>query len=260
MEYQLYQLWPVINIELRKLSFSKIKETLGHPSLDMERFGRYTQASGSSWSTKDELISEIDRQISTLSPSEKESVIRHIAQKLCEKFHQNNQADSIEKLNSNLKNFGWTIHEGNLLPLEVLEPSDLEFVPESSRQNLLRASARIRDGDLSGAITACCGAVDSICNEWGSSNQDSFQKRIKDALDKSGRLDEIQTELGNLSWEANRITEFVSNLKGAINQGALVMQTLRSKMSDVHGNKKVIEPLVFDSIKWAMIICSLLKK
>jgi hypothetical protein len=36
------------------------------------------------------------------------------------------------------------------------------------------------------------------------------------------------------------------------------MQTLRANMSDVHGTKPVLKPLVFDSIKWAEILVRVL--
>jgi len=48
-------------------------------------------------------------------------------------------------------------------------------------------------------------------------------------------------------------------LLGSLNQAAYVMQTLRSKMGDVHGTKPVLEPLVFDSLKWASLIVRLLR-
>lgn len=32
------------------------------------------------------------------------------------------------------------------------------------------------------------------------------------------------------------------------------MQTLRSKMGDVHGTKPILKPLLFDSLKWAGIL------
>lgn len=49
------------------------------------------------------------------------------------------------------------------------------------------------------------------------------------------------------------------NLRGALNQGAYVMQTLRSRMGDVHGSKPVLKPLVFDSLKWAALLVRVMK-
>ncbi len=46
---------------------------------------------------------------------------------------------------------------------------------------------------------------------------------------------------------------------GQINQAADVMQTLRGQMGDVHGTRPTIESVVYNSVKWAVIICSLLR-
>ena len=47
---------------------------------------------------------------------------------------------------------------------------------------------------------------------------------------------------------------FKKNIEGALNQGAFVMQSLRSRMADVHGTKPVLRSLVFESLKWAELI------
>jgi hypothetical protein len=50
------------------------------------------------------------------------------------------------------------------------------------------------------------------------------------------------------------------NLKGSLNQMAFVMQKLRAKMSDVHGTKEVLKPLVLDSLKYAQILIRMMTK
>ena len=61
--------------------------------------------------------------------------------------------------------------------------------------------------------------------------------------------------------EARRIAEAHrgARQKGAVSQAAYVMQGIRSGMGDVHGSKPALNTVAFDSIKWAMIISSLLK-
>ena len=54
--------------------------------------------------------------------------------------------------------------------------------------------------------------------------------------------------------DASDVTPFRKNFEGALNQGAYVMQTLRSKMGDVHGTKPILKPLVFDSLKWVELM------
>ncbi|MCH7501080.1 MAG: hypothetical protein IH886_13935 [Nitrospinae bacterium] len=239
------------------MSFSTIKEVVGHPTIDMPQLGKYVQESGSGGSTKDQLVSEIDRQYGNMIAESKELFLRHVVEKIYEKDPQ-----LIEDLTDELQKHGWNIIDGNLILLEILEPMDFDFVPAPSHPDLLEAANRIREGKLSAAVTSACGAVETVCNKLGVSNtrNDNFQKRVKEAIEKTGCLKKIGAELKNLEWEDGRINEFIKNLKGGINQAAFVMQTLRSQMSDTHGTKEVFKPLAFDSIKWSMIICSLLKK
>jgi hypothetical protein len=58
---------------------------------------------------------------------------------------------------------------------------------------------------------------------------------------------ELETPLREFGWD----TKTAGNFRGALSQGAFVMQTLRSKMDDVHGSKPILKPLVFDVLKWA---------
>jgi hypothetical protein len=69
-----------------------------------------------------------------------------------------------------------------------------------------------------------------------------------------GVLPKLDQQLRELGWKDNDIGMFKKNFEGAINQGAYVMQTLRSKMGDVHGTKPILKPLVFDCLKWAELI------
>jgi len=254
MKYSLIQLWPTVRASVFKLSFRAIKHVISHPSMDMARLGNYVQKSGPGGSNKDELLSEVDRQYGNISEESRESFIRNVIQKMVSE-----RADLAADLNKELQKFGWNILSGNLIPSEFVAPLDLGFVPETSHMDMIKAAARIRDGDLSGAIGSACGAVDTLCAKLGGSKDDNFQKKVNDALEKSGRLQYLEDELKKLDWDDNIINQFIGNLKGAINQAAYVMQTLRFKMGDAHGTKEVLEPLVFDSIKWSMIICSLLK-
>jgi len=45
-----------------------------------------------------------------------------------------------------------------------------------------------------------------------------------------------------------------------MNQGAYVIQTLRSNMGDFHGTKPILKPLVFDCLKWIELMLRALKE
>ena len=82
----------------------------------------------------------------------------------------------------------------------------------------------------------------------------SFQERCKRASSAKGVIPALEEQLRALGWKDLEIVPFKKNFEGALTQGAYVMQTLRSKMGDVHGTKPIIKPLVFDSLKLAELL------
>lgn len=144
-----------------------------------------------------------------------------------------------------------------LIPLELFDPADLMQLSDTSRADLVKASQRFRDGDLGEAISAACGAVDTVTSSiyadcaLGDPTKASFQERCSKALDARKVLPNIESQLRDLGWDDTTLKSFLQNFKGALNQGSYVMQTLRSKMGDVHGTKPILKPLVFDTLKWA---------
>ena len=129
---------------------------------------------------------------------------------------------------------------------------------------MVKAADRLLD-DTTGAISAACGAVDSVtegifeAHNLGKPGERSFQERVNLSMQTLGVIHRLQTELEQLGWDKTKAKEFCQNLKGSISQAAKVMESLRSQMGDVHGSKPTIETLVFDSVRWALIICSLLR-
>jgi hypothetical protein len=61
-----------------------------------------------------------------------------------------------------LERLGWTLYEGHMVELAILDISDLPELPADSRGDLVKAATRLRDGDLSGAISSACAAVDTV--------------------------------------------------------------------------------------------------
>lgn len=162
-----------------------------------------------------------------------------------------------ERLTELLSRLQWSYSEGTLAPLYVFDPNDLMEAPTNSHHDLRKAAARFRDGDLTGAILAACSAVDSataaiyVPEGLGDPTQASFQVRCKKASGARGVMPHLEVESRALGWPEEDILPFRKNYEGALNQGAYVMQTLRSKMGDVHGSKPILRPLVFDSLKLA---------
>jgi hypothetical protein len=98
--------------------------------------------------------------------------------------------------------------------------------------------------------------TNSIYQEFslGDPNKASFQERIKKSIEAIGAKDRLISELQDIGWAESDYKPLSSNLDGALNQAAFVMQKLRSNMGDVHGSKPVISALIYDSIKWSLLL------
>ena len=138
---------------------------------------------------------------------------------------------------------GLTITDGKVLPIELLDTSELTQLPKDAQQDLVKAIEWFRDGDLSGAVSSACAAIDTVTlgiykeKSLGDFAKSSFQEKCKKSIQALGIMDKIKKELTELGW--NQIDIFVNNLEGSLNQAAYVMQSLRSKMGDVHGTKQL---------------------
>jgi hypothetical protein len=215
--------------------------------------------SGSGSASKGQLISGIDQGLKTFNSQEKQ----HFLNIVIEEILKRNQNVEI-KLEEYLSRLGWQVIDKKVIPIEILDKSDLEQLDEDCQEDLVKSATRFRDGDLSGALSSACAAVDSLTtkmykikglNDLGKA---SFQEKCNVSINEIGIYGEIEKELKDIGWEESEIKKFRENFKGAINQAAYVMQTLRANMSDAHGSKPVFKPLVFDSIKWSQIIVRLL--
>ena len=252
--------WGALRVSLKDtFSFYDIKDLVALAGIDVTRLASLEQKAGGG-ASKGQLITALDREIARLDHAEKSRVLNHLAEEIIRQHP--NQSGS---LHDHLERLGWQFADGQLVPIDIFDIADIADLPDAARPDLLKAAARLRDGDLSGALGAACAAVDSATNAvyaeygLGSPSSDSFQSRCATALRAKGTLSELSRELTDLDWNEADVARLSKNLLGALNQGAYVMQTLRSRMSDVHGSKRVLNPLVFDSLKWAAIIVRTLK-
>jgi hypothetical protein len=259
-EATLNQAWGALRIVLRDaFSFYGIKEIAGLAGIDVTRLAHVVQRAGGG-ASKGQLITVLDGEIRELDERTKSRILTHIAEEIVQR-----RPGQRKCLDEFLEQLGWRFVDKTLLPIELLDVAELAELPDTARPNLVKAAARLRDGDLDGALTSACAAVDSVTNavyaEKGLSSQsrDGFQARCMIALKAKGTITEITSELIALGWEEAYANTLTNNLRGALNQGAYVMQALRSGMSDVHGSKYALRPLVFDSLKWAALIVRMLK-
>jgi len=259
MDINVNSAWSAASAVLKNtFSFYDIKEIVGLAGFDSTKISHLVQRSGSSVS-KGQLITVIEQHLSDFNSNDKRHFLNIVIEEMLER--NNSIKEQLEKYLSRL---GWQVIDSSVIPIEILDRKELEELDEACKQDLIKSAKRFRDGDLSGALSSACGAVDSITNkiynekQLGDAGKASFQERCKVSLNAVGIFKTVEHDLKDINWVDSGIVPFNKNLEGALNQAAYVMQSLRANMSDVHGTKPVLKPLVFDSIKWAQIIVCLL--
>ncbi|SMN02190.1 hypothetical protein SPONN_563 [uncultured Candidatus Thioglobus sp.] len=249
---------PIRSSLTNNFSFSVIKEIVGYTSIDMTSLAHLEQKSKNG-ASKSQLLSAIDSQIGQMDVEES----GRVASICCEEILSKNPGLSSE-LDRVLSRVGWKFSSANLLPIEVFDISELEVIPEKAHEDILKAASRLRDGDLSGSLSASCGALDSVTSliyqefDLGDPNSASFQERINKSIEAIGAKELLIKELQEINWDESDFKPLEKNLSGSLNQAAFIMQKLRAKMGDVHGTKPVLTALVYDSIKWSLLILRIL--
>jgi len=249
---------PIRSSLTANFSFDTIKEIVGYADIDMSQLSHLEQKSQGG-ASKSQLLSAIDTQIGNMD-SNSTGVVASI---ICEEMLRRNQ-DLINELERVLSRVGWKFSGTDLLPLEIFDASELKDIPDKAHEDILKAASRLRDGDLSGSLSASCGALDAVTSSiyqefsLGDPNKAKFQERIKKSINAIGAKEGLQTELRDIGWDESDVNPLSSNLDGSLNQAAFVMQKLRSNMGDVHGTKPVVSALIYDSIKWSLLLLRIL--
>lgn len=247
--------WPAIRACLQEFRFYDIKELVGLAGADVTATAHLEQKSESGGASKGQLMTAVDKQVGAMGDGERMRFLTILMEEVLRR-----KPESEEKLADYLSRLGWTFVHQTLVPLQLLDNDALDEVPEEAHRDLLKAAQRMRDGDLGGAISAACGAVDAATSQvyqefgLGDPAQASFQERCRRAAGAKGVLKTLESQLTEIGWPQTEVMPFKKNLEGALNQGAYVMQTLRSKMGDVHGTKPILRSLAFESLRWAELI------
>jgi len=255
------QAWNALRATLQKIfTFYHIKEIVGLAGFDLSSISHLEQKAGGG-ASKGQLMTAIDHGLRNLDEDSFKRFIAVVAEEVLKR-----RPDSRESLEDNLSRLGWALSGNAVIPIRIFDASTLPEIPSESQHDIVKAGQRLRDGDLSGAISSACGALDAATSEiystagLGDPTKASFQERCKRSLEARGVIPRMEQELRELGWNQQEIKPFRKNFEGAMNQGAYVMQTLRSNMGDVHGTKPILKPLVFDCLKWAELMLRALKE
>jgi len=239
--------WGSVRASLLQLSFSDIKTVAGLAGLDLMAVA-HLQQRPEKGATKEQLMSSIEGLLAKEDAEARQHFVVWVAEELLAR-----KPEFSALLADQLARHGWGLVDRQLVPLQLFDPSELANLPDGPRGDLVKAAQRFRDGDLGGAISAACGAVDTavagVYVEYALGEPaKSFQEGCNRAL---AAVVNLEAPLHELGWDVEAAGMLAKSFKGALNQGAYVMQTLRSKMGDVHGTKPILKPLVFDVLKWA---------
>ncbi|NOJ81827.1 hypothetical protein [Myxococcus xanthus] len=249
---------PIRSTLTDKFSFGEIKQIVGYGNLDMFLLAHLEQKPQNGVS-KSHLLSEIDKQVGAMDDKRRNAFVS-----ICCEEMMRRKPDVIEELDRVLSRVGWKFSGTSLVPIEIFDIAELAELPELAHADIQKAARRLRDGDLSGALSAACGALDAVTSDiygrygLGDAGKASFQERIKKSIDALKVKDSLVRELTEIGWSDPDRKILSANIDGSLNQAAFVMQKLRSDMGDVHGTKPVISALVYDSIKWSSLLLRVL--
>jgi hypothetical protein len=190
--------WPAVRACLQELNFYDIKEVTGLGGLDVTALVHLDQKQQGG-ASKGQLMTAVDGQYSGMSHSVRGRFLTIVIEELLRRKPQ-----SQERLSEYLDRLGWSFVDQTLVPIQVLSPQTLDDTPDECRKDLLKAAQRLRDGDLTGAISAACGAVDSATalvysqEGLGDPTKASFQEGCKRAAQAKGLLTSLDQQLQEL--------------------------------------------------------------
>lgn len=163
-----------------------------------------------------------------------------------------------------LRPHGYQFVGGQIVPLALADATEFQFLPASSAEQIRSAFERLNHGDEDGAISAACGAVDTVTlavyEKYGLGQApNSFQAKVNTVMDALKIYEEIEADLLQLNVRPETAKEIVTELHEATKHAANALQVIRRALGDVHGSKPAYRRVTYDAIKWASAICGLLE-
>ncbi|CAB3724000.1 hypothetical protein LMG22037_05013 [Paraburkholderia phenoliruptrix] len=179
--------------------FHGIKKIVGLAGLDTTRIAHIDEkpaADGSSKRpTKGVLMSGIDQVYAEMDEDKRRRFVVIAAEEIVKQ-----RPDVQPQLEEYLSRLGWQWLDDTLVPVNLFDAADLAELPAEPRAELIKAAQRFRDGDLSGAISAACAAVDTVTSSiyrdagLGDPGRASFQERCNCSLEAREVISETQKQ------------------------------------------------------------------
>ena len=218
----------------------------------MAKLSHLRQTSGGRQrSSKGELADALDGLFSELGPVIRDRVAGNLIQELLQV-----RPTHAERLNVLLGRVGWTVFEGEPIPLELRLDTLPRPIPDAVRRDLLKGLQRYRDGDLDGAMTAIVATVDTLTAEvygehsLGNHRQHPYQQRV--VLAHGVRENAFRASLSGMGSE--EITRTWKAQSRAVSGAAEVLACYRRNYSDVHGATHADQELIKAALQGAVFI------
>lgn len=252
-------LYGALRSELNNLSVQDIRNTVAAAGINVTRITAKAEAR-SGLGSRAEVMPAVDRLFGEMSPSAQVVTLRILAERLIGK-----NADLARSVQEILGRHGYQYIEGSFVQVNILDARESQFLPISTSGELARATARLIDGDYSGAVTSACGAVDLVTQQiyekygLGDPGKVAFQAKVNTALKQLNVFEDMEKEFQGLGMKQEDTSSILNDLREATNHAAQALQVLRRVMGDTHGSKPALRRTAYDAIKWSSAICGLLE-
>lgn len=238
------RLFGVLLAELRSLSLTNARVAVAAAGITG------VNAPAQHW---DPFLTGVERAFYKLEPEGRLAALRILAGRF----------SASEQVRDLFARHGFEYLDGSFVPIGMLDQREARYLPPSSASELAKAMKRLTDGDETGAITAACGAVDSLMqqlysvNSLGDPGKVSFAAKVNTAAKRLCIFENMQDEFVSLGVDPTHAQTLVTEMRKATNHAAQMLQTLRKTMGDVHGSKPAVRHAAYNAIKWAAAICGL---
>ena len=150
---EISRLYGALRSQLNRLSVQDIRNTAAAAGIDVSRISANAEAR-SGMGSRAEVMPAVDRLFGQLTPAAKDTALRILAERLISRGTE--LEASVQDI---LGRHGFQFINGVFVPVDLLDARESRFLPPTAGSEIARATARLADGDESGAITAACGAV-----------------------------------------------------------------------------------------------------
>lgn len=233
-------------------SFVQIKDIVGAAGLPVHTLSHLQQRS-SGGASKGQLMDAIDGLVTALVPDERDRFVSACITEIIR-----SRPRLVPSLEEVLFRVGWGLSGEEPHPLDLQIDIDTAELSTPIRTTIANCLRRYRDGDISGALTAICGVVDTITEEQytvhslGNHRDDSYQGRVSKTFSSLESV--YRRPLDGTGLSTEEINRLWHNHRQAVNQAAYVLASFRREFSDAHGPQNTPPELLQRAMDCAVFI------